>query len=143
MVVPSRLPKAGNTSKAGDRGLVQWYQSHGPDLVCQRGRWAPERGVDWEDPTSGVEENEPHLISLGIPQPFETPFEDKIVTAGMLVASRPPKADNTSKAGGRGLLQWHLSHGPDSMCQRGRWAPERGWIERIPHRELRRTNHAL
>jgi len=35
----------------------------------------------------------------------------------MVVASRLPKADNTSKAGGRGPLQWYQSHGPDPMCQ--------------------------
>jgi len=79
-----------------------------------------------KDPTSGVEENEPRLISVGIPQPFEAPFEDKTVLAGMVVASRLPKADSTSKAGGRGLLQWYQSHTPDLVCQRGRWAPERG-----------------
>jgi len=28
-----------------------------------------------------------------------------------------PKTDNTSMAGGRGLLQWYQSHGPDPMCQ--------------------------
>jgi len=28
MVVASRLPKADNTSMAGGRGLLQWYQSH-------------------------------------------------------------------------------------------------------------------
>ena len=47
----------------------------------------------------------------------------------MVVASRLPKADNTSMAGGRRLLQWYQSHGPDPMCQRGRWAPERGWMK--------------
>jgi len=31
-------PKAGNTSMAGGRGLLQWYKSHGPDPVCQLGR---------------------------------------------------------------------------------------------------------
>ena len=61
----------------------------------------------------------------------------------MVVASCLPKADNTSKAGGCGLLQWYQSHGPDPVCQRGRWAPERGVDEGIPHRELRGTNPAL
>jgi len=61
----------------------------------------------------------------------------------MVVPSHLPKADNTSKVGGCGVLQWYQSHGHDPVFQRGRWAPERGWIERIPHRELSRTNHAL
>jgi len=49
--------------------------------------------------------------------------------AGMVEASCLPKADNTSMAGGRGLLQWYQSQGPDPRCQRGRWAPERGWMK--------------
>ena len=51
---------------------------------------------------------------------------DKTVGAGMVVASRLLKAYNTLMAGGRGLLQWYQSHEPDPVCQRGRWAPERG-----------------
>ena len=57
---------------------------------------------------------------------MEAPFEDKTVKAGVVVMCRLPKADNTSMAGGRGLLQWYQSHGPGPLCQRGRWAPERG-----------------
>ena len=53
---------------------------------------------------------EPRLISVGIPQPIEAPFVDKTVKAGVVVTSRLPKADNTSMAGGRGLLQWYQSH---------------------------------
>ena len=114
VVVTSRLRKADNTSMAGCRGLLQWYQSHGPNPMCQRGCSAPERGGS-RYPTSRVEENEPRLISVGLPQPIEAPFEDKTVRAGMVVASRLPKADNTSMTGGRGLLQWYQSHGPDPM----------------------------
>ena len=55
-------------------------------------------------PIVGIEGNEPRLISVGIPQPFQATFEDKTVRARMVVASRLPKADNTSTAGGRGLL---------------------------------------
>ena len=47
----------------------------------------------------------------------------------MVVASRLAKVDNTLMAGGRGLLQWYQSLGPDQVCQRGRWAPERGWMK--------------
>jgi len=54
-----------------------------------------------------------------------------------------PKADNTSMAGGPGLLQWYQTHGPHAVCQRGRWAPERAVDEGILHRELRRTNRTL
>jgi len=49
-----------------------------------------------------------------------------------------PKAYNTSMVGGRGLLHWYKSHGPDPVYQRGRWAPGRGVDEGIPHWELRR-----
>ena len=42
---------------------------------------------------------------MGTPQPIEAPFKDKTVRAGMVVASRLPKADNTSMAVGHGLLQ--------------------------------------
>ena len=46
---------------------------------------------------------------MGKPQPIEAPFEDKTVT-GLRVSVRwcelcSSKADNTSMAGGRGLLQ--------------------------------------
>jgi len=61
----------------------------------------------------------------------------------MVVASCLPKADNTSMVSGRGLLLSYHCHGPDPVCQRGRWAPQRGVDEGIPHRELRETNHAL
>jgi len=54
-----------------------------------------------------------------------------------------PKEGNTSMEGGHGLLQRYQSHGPDSASQRGRWAPERGVHEGIPHRELGRTNRTL
>ena len=54
--------------------------------------------------------------------------------AGMVVASRLRKADNTSMAGGHGLLQWYQSHGLGPVCQRGRWAPEKGVDEGIPDR---------
>jgi len=142
VVVTSRLPKADNTSMAGGRGLLQWYQSHGPNPMCRRGRWAPERG-GWRYPTSGVEENEPRLISVGIAQPIEAYFEDKTVRVGMVVAPRLPEADNNSMAGGRRPLSLYQGHEPEPVCQRGRCAPERGMDEGVPHRELRRTNHAL
>ena len=104
-------PKADNTSMAGGRGLLQWYQSHGPNPMCQRGRWGPERGGGCKYPTSGVEENEPRLISVGTPQPIEAPFEDKTVRGCTGLRVSVPwcelcssKADNTSMAGGCGLL---------------------------------------
>jgi len=149
MVVASCLPKADNTSMAGGRGLLQWYQSRRPDGPARTlgpregGGWRyPTSGVQemvvvsrlpkadntsmaggrgllqrWTYPTSRVEENKPRLISVGIPQPIEPPFDDKTVRAGIVVASRLHKADNTSMACGRGLLQRYQSHGPDVVRQ--------------------------
>jgi len=37
-------PKEDNSSMEGDCGLLQLYLSHGPNPVCQRGRWGPEMG---------------------------------------------------------------------------------------------------
>ena len=52
----------------------------------------------------------------------------------MVVASRLPKVENTSMAGGHGLLQWYQSHGPKRVNTRERWPHERGVDEGIPHR---------
>ena len=43
----------------------------------------PWEGGGWRYPASGVEENEPCLISVGTPQPIEAPFEDKTVRGAL------------------------------------------------------------
>ena len=71
----------------------------------------------------------------GEPQPIEGPFGDKTVRAEML------KADNTSMVG-VGCYNGIRAMNP-SRCASKTLGPERGKDEGIPHRELRRTSHAL
>jgi len=67
---------------AGGRELLQGYQSYRPDPVCQRRRWAPERG--WIKVSYiGSEGERTTPYKRGEISTIEAPFEDKTVRGAL------------------------------------------------------------